>query len=144
MSIARSDDTIAEAAQHTGSPLLAHFMTRLSVMHPAYFALVMATGIVAIACHLLGLRAFVIVLTWINWIAYPTLWIVFILRAILFPKRFMADWSDHVRAPGFFTLVAATGVLGSQAALLHHAFFAAQVLWWLCVVLWAACTYTIF
>ena len=113
-------------------------------MHPAYFALAMATGIVAIACHLFGLSEFAIALSWINLVAYPVLWVLLGMRAVMFRERFAADWVDHGRAPGFFTIVAATGVLGSQAILLHDAVLAAQILWWVCVALWAACTYTIF
>ncbi len=113
-------------------------------MHPAYFAMAMATGVVAIACHLFGLREFAAVLSVINLCAYPTLWVLFIARAALFPRRVAADLHDHARAPGYFTMVAATGVLGTQAVLLHGHVEAAVILWWVSVALWAACTYTIF
>ena len=113
-------------------------------MHPAYFALVMDTGIVAIASRFHGLDEFAVLLSWINLAAYPILWILFLARAIAFPRLVAADFASHQRSPGYFTMVAATGVLGSQAVLLHGNVFAAQVLWWACVALWAACTYTIF
>ncbi|MGB5036046.1 MAG: tellurite resistance/C4-dicarboxylate transporter family protein [Blastocatellia bacterium] len=113
-------------------------------MHPAYFALAMATGIVAIASHLLGLREFAVGLAWINLVAYPTLCVLLIARFAVFPERVLADLKDHGRAPGYFTIVAATGVMGAQAALLHDRVLVAQILWWTCVVLWAACTYTVF
>ncbi len=45
-------------------------------MHPAYFALAMATGIVAIACHLLGLGELAVAFAWVNLVAYPTLWVL--------------------------------------------------------------------
>ena len=121
-----------------------HLRARLADMHPAYFAMAMATGIVAISCHLFGLRHFAIVLSWINMVAYPALWILYITRAALFSDRVVADWRDHGRAPGYFTVVAATGVLGTQVMLLHDGLFAAQILWWVCVALWAAFTYTVF
>lgn len=113
-------------------------------MHPAYFAMAMATGVVAIACHLLGLRELAVVLSWINLVAYPTLWVLFIARAVMFPERIAADLRDHARAPGYFTIVAATGVLGTQAVLLHGQILAAHIVWWISVALWAACTYTVF
>lgn len=113
-------------------------------MHPAYFALAMATGIVAISCHLLGLRDLAAALSWVNIVAYPTLWVLFIARAVMFPERVGADCRDHGRAPGYFTIAAATGVLGAQMVLLHDAVLVGMVLWWLCVALWAVSTYTIF
>jgi len=135
----------ALAGRHQrGSALAVHLKARLAVMHPAYFALAMATGIVAIACHLFGLVELAVALARVNLVAYPTLWVLLVMRAVMFRERFIADWADHGRAPGFFTIVAATGVVGTQAVLLHDAIFVAQVLWWACVVLWAACTYTVF
>ena len=114
-------------------------------MHPAYFAMAMATGVVAIACHLFGLREFAAVLSVINLCAYPTLWVLFIARAALFPRRVAADLHDHARAPGYFTMVAATGVLGTQAVLLHGRVEARRSSCGGCAVaLWAACTYTVF
>ncbi|MCK6527444.1 tellurite resistance/C4-dicarboxylate transporter family protein [Myxococcota bacterium] len=132
------------ASAYREVPVLDHLKARLAIMHPAYFALAMATGIVAISCHLLGLRELAIVLSWINVVAYPALWVLFIARASMFPGRVLADLRDHGRAPGYFTVVAATGVLGSQAVLLHGEVALAKALWWVCVVLWAACTYTVF
>ncbi|MDX9895112.1 tellurite resistance/C4-dicarboxylate transporter family protein [Desulfofustis limnaeus] len=117
---------------------------QLATLHPAYFALVMATGIVAIACHLFAVPILAQILTGINLVAYPTLWVLYGIRLVRYGDRFLNDWSDHGRAPGFFTVVAATGVLGSQLALIHGAMAAASVFWWLCLVLWAICTYAIF
>ena len=39
-------------------------------MHPAYFAMVMATGIVSIACHLLGMPVVALALFWLNIVFY--------------------------------------------------------------------------
>lgn len=128
----------------TRSRVGAHMASQLAAMHPAYFALAMATGIVAIACHLFGLRELAIGLSWINWIAFPALWAMFIARIVMFPERVVADFKDHGRAPGYFTIVAATAVMGSQIAVIHGGTFIAQILWWAAVALWAACTYTVF
>jgi tellurite resistance protein TehA-like permease len=54
-----------------------------------------------------------------------------------------ADVSHHGRAPGFFTTVAATCVLGSQALLIGGAWRPAAALWVAGIVLWAAVTYTV-
>ena len=54
---------------------MSYLHAKLEAMHPAYFALVMATGIVAIACQLHGLNEFAIALSGINLVAYPALWV---------------------------------------------------------------------
>jgi tellurite resistance protein TehA-like permease len=116
----------------------------LASMHPASFALVMATGIVSIACHLLGRPRLAVALLWLNGLFYAALWILTAARCIHFPRRFLADISHHGRAVGFFTIVAATCVLGSQLVVIQQAWAAAAALWWLGIVLWAAITYTVF
>jgi tellurite resistance protein TehA-like permease len=113
-------------------------------LHPAYFALVMATGIVAIACHLLGLERIAQGLLPVNVAGYVALAVLNLARAVWYPARFVADLTDHQRGVGFFTAVAATGVLGSQAVVVHGGYTVATYLLALAVVLWAAVTYTIF
>jgi tellurite resistance protein TehA-like permease len=116
----------------------------MATLHPAYFAMSMATGIVSIACHLLGLEDLSAFLFWINLTAYGVLWLATITRVLLFRKAFLADWSSHQRGPGFFTTVAATCVLGSQFVLLRHDPAIGFGLWVLGLLLWVICTYTVF
>src|SRR6476646_6925571 len=85
----------------------------LEGMHPAYVAIVMATGIVSIACHLLGLQLIGRGLFWLDAIFYVVLWVLTILRCARYPKKVQSDLMHHGRSVGFFTLVAATCVLGS-------------------------------
>ncbi|MBI2896804.1 MAG: tellurite resistance/C4-dicarboxylate transporter family protein [Deltaproteobacteria bacterium] len=113
-------------------------------MHPAYFAMSMATGIVSTACHLLGLGDLAAVLFWINVLAYSGLWIATIARVLLYWKAVRADWTSHQRSPGFFTSVAATCVLGMQFVLLHDAPEVGMALWILGLVLWVVFTYSVF
>jgi tellurite resistance protein TehA-like permease len=113
-------------------------------MHPASFALVMATGIVSIACHLLGRPRLAVALLWLNGAFYAALWGLTAARCIRFPARVLADIAHHGRAVGFFTIVAATCVLGSQLIVIRQAWAAAAALWWLGIALWAAITYTVF
>ena len=42
-------------------------------LFPGYFALVMATGVISIACEFLGMRWVALMLVGFNWIAYPVL-----------------------------------------------------------------------
>lgn len=116
----------------------------VAALHPSSFAMVMATGIVSIACHLLGLPPLALVLLVINAGFYIVLWALTIVRVIRFPARVLSDLSDHGRAVGFFTTVAATCVLGSQAIVIGGAWSGAAALWALGVALWAAVTYTVF
>tara|TARA_R110002072_G_scaffold77597_13_gene180794 strand:- start:1082 stop:2335 length:1254 start_codon:yes stop_codon:yes gene_type:complete len=121
-----------------------YLKTKLADLHPAYFALVMATGIISVGCHTLGLRELAQLLFWINVPAYAILWLVYAARVVLFPARFVEDCRSHKRGFGFFTAVAATNVLGSQFFLLGHSENIAQILWWFGLTLWVVCTYSIF
>lgn len=113
-------------------------------LHPAYFALVMATGIISIDCQLSGLVELARWLFLINLAAYAVLWILYIARFMWFTVRFIADLSAHARAFGFFTAVAATSVLGSQCLLLTHNIYLSTALFWTALLLWLVLTYSIF
>src|SRR5262245_5415872 len=116
---------------------LAGASSALASMHPASFALVMATGIVSIATQLLGPRWFAVALLWLNVAFYLLLWSATALRVVRFPSRVMADVSHHGRSVGFFTTVAATCVIGSQVWLIGGAWRAAAALWMFGIFLWA-------
>ena len=121
-----------------------HLLAGVEAMHPASFALAMATGIVSIACHLIGPRWLAQPLLWLNVVFYAALWMLTVARGVLFPGRLLADIAHHGRAVGFFTMVAATCVLGSQAIVIRQAWTVAAALWIAGVALWALITYTVF
>ena len=54
------------------------------------------------------------------------------------------DFVDHLRGPGFFTIIAACCVLGSQCILIAGSLRWAMALWAAALVLWIALTYAIF
>jgi len=116
----------------------------LADLSPAYFGMVMATGIVSLAAHFLALPGVAQALFQLNIFAYGVLWVLTVLRMIQHPRRFFGDMVDHLRGPGYFTTVAATSVLGSQFVVLAADYGAATALWLLAIVLWVAMTYTIF
>jgi tellurite resistance protein TehA-like permease len=116
----------------------------IAELHPAYFALVMATGIEGIATHLLGLRVVAAALLALNPLLYVALWVLTGLRLLRHRDRVRADFLHHGRAVGFFTTVAATSVLGSQFAVVAKNTSVATGLWAFAVFLWASLTYTIF
>ena len=113
-------------------------------LFPGYFALVMATGIISIACYLLEMNSLALVLLAINVVAYVVLWSLLLLRLIFFFSRVKADINDHVRGPGFFTTVAGTSVLGSELLIVIGAQRPALVLWFIALLLWAIIMYTFF
>ena len=112
-------------------------------LNPAYFALVMATGIVSIACSLVGLPTLGRVLLPINTGFFIVLCALTILRIVLFRPAVVADLSHHGRAVGFFTTVAATCVTGSQWLVVGNNRAIAYALWVAGIALWGTLTYTI-
>src|SRR5688500_13814932 len=96
---------------------------------PAYFGMAMATGIVGIDASVMGLTALAHALLVLNVIFYGVLWALTVMRFARHRKAFFGDLFDHLRGPGFFTKVAATGVLGSQLVLLTGNHRIALVLW---------------
>ena len=77
-------------------------------LFPAYFALVMATGIVSIACHLVALDFLAFPLFYLNQFFYIILWVLTLARIVRYPARLFGDMSNHRIGSGFLTIVAAT------------------------------------
>ena len=115
-----------------------------SDLFPGYFALVMATGIISIGCFLLEMKALALVLLAINVVAYVILSLLLLLRLLFFFSRVKADINDHLRGPGFFTVVAGTCVLGSELLIVMDQYRTAAVLWFAGLLLWVVIMYTFF
>ena len=113
-------------------------------LFPGYFALVMATGIVSIAGHLLGWPRLARALLDVNLPAYATLVVLTAARLVLYPRRLAADFADHARGSGYFTTVAGTGVLGSQCLLVAGWRLTAEALFATALALWAVVMYSFF
>lgn len=113
-------------------------------LSPAYFALVMATGIVSIAAWDFRLAGLAWGLFAFSLVAYVVLAGLSALRAIRHPRLLFADMTDHRLGPGFFTAVAGSCILGTQFFLMAHSLAAASVLLVLGCALWIGLTYTIF
>lgn len=125
--------------------ILAGILTNAAAsLFPAYFAVVMATGVVSIAARLLGLAPIAWALLALNLVFYAVLWLLTLIRVVRHPGRILADLVDHARGPGFFTLVAGTCVLGTQLVLVAGARDAARLLWVLGLILWFAVMYAFF
>lgn len=113
----------------------------LEQLNPAYFALVMATGIVSLAAHLLKFPWIAWGLFGINIAAYPILWVLYTARTLLHPYAVRADLVDHTRGVGFFTIIAATCVLGSQCVLIGNVPRIGMGLWFLGIFFWVLLIY---
>jgi len=116
----------------------------IATLFPGYFAMIMATGIISIAAYLLEMATIAWMLLVINVIAYGILWILTLTRLIWYFPQVLADLTNHSRAPGFFTLVAGTCVLGSQLIIVVGAYWLAIGLWLLGLFLWVLVMYAFF
>jgi tellurite resistance protein TehA-like permease len=113
-------------------------------LHPASFAFVMATGIVAIALQLQRARALAIALMAIGAAGYVVLWVLSVARLAAAPQSMLDDVSDFGRGVGYFTTVAATGVVGAAFVVVLPSPGVAHVLWWVSLCLWLGVTYAVF
>src|SRR5215475_10280369 len=118
------------------------FLRAAADLFPGYFALVMATGIISIACFLLEMRTIAVALLVIDVVAYVLLWVLLLWRLLFFFPRVKADINDHVRGPGFFTVVAGTCVLGSALMIVVDRYGPAMWLWFAGISLWIVIMYT--
>jgi len=116
----------------------------LAGLSPAYFGMAMATGIVSLSAHMQAWTWLASALFWLNACLYAGLWCLLLARIAWHPGAVRADLLDHLRAPGFFTTVAATGVVGTQCLLIADSLRWAIALWCLALVLWLLLTYSIF
>ena len=113
-------------------------------LDPADFAMVMSTGIVSVALHLLGFGTPATVLFWINIAMFVVLWPLYLLKLVRFPRRMLADFRGHASGPGFLTIVAGTCILGNQYAVLTQDFALAHALFWLGVCCWVFLLWGVF
>lgn len=116
----------------------------LETQSSANFAMVMSTGIVSVALHLLGWQTGAYALFWINGVMFAVLCVLYLMRLIRYPAAMRADFSSHGAGPGFLTIVAGTCILGNQFALLGHAPEAALMLFTMGVLLWVLFLFGVF
>jgi tellurite resistance protein TehA-like permease len=119
-------------------------ISAIANLHPASFAIAMATGIVSVAAQLRGFHAIALALLWLNVVFYIALWLLTLIRLARYRSRVVADLWDHNRSVGFFTTVAATCVLGNQFIVVHNLPRVAIGLWFIGITLWAVITYAVF
>jgi tellurite resistance protein TehA-like permease len=99
---------------------------------------------VSLAADMLGMAPLARGLFHLNIAMYGVLWVLMVTRAVFWPRRFCGDLVDHLRGWGFFTAVAASGILGEQFLTLAGNERAAWLLWGVALGLWVCLTYVIF
>jgi len=109
-------------------------------LHPAYFAFVMATGIISTGLFELGPSWLSVVLLAAASAGLVVLAVALAARLVYFRPRVIADASAPERAFGFFTITAGLGVLGVRFALAGHPLPAA-ILAGLAAAVWLLLTY---
>ncbi len=85
-------------------------------LHPGYFALVMASGIVSIAMKNQPVYWISVPLLWITAATYAVLVVLSLWRLISFRAELVSDLTNPSRGFGFYTFIAATDVLGTRLA----------------------------
>ena len=123
--------------------VFARLRSAIEGLPPAYFAMVMATGIVSIACRFLGLDWIAVSLFRLNIVIFGILWILAAVRLIACAQCCLDDLIDHSRGAGYLTIVAGTCILGSQFAILAQDFDSAFFLLILGITLWGLLLYSV-
>jgi tellurite resistance protein TehA-like permease len=116
----------------------------LADLDPAYFGLVMSTGIVSVAFRDLGVAAVAWPLAVFNVVCYALLVGLFAVRLGRYPGRFVADLRDRQRHWGTLTFVVATNTVGVQFVSFLDATGVATVLWLATVVVTPVLLYYLF
>jgi tellurite resistance protein TehA-like permease len=97
----------------------AHWWNWVRQLYPGYFACVMATGIVSIALLLNRAVLVSVILGWLGGGLFLLLLALYLLRLVRYPREVLQDATDPGKLFGYFTAVAAPGVLATRAALNH-------------------------
>jgi tellurite resistance protein TehA-like permease len=106
---------------------------------PAYFAMVMATGIVSIAFDAIGLPDIAELLFVLNLVFYSVLCFMLVIRILRFRKGLMADLGVLPQTWLFLTFVVATNTVGMQLVMFLQAHGLAGLLWFLALAGWLVC-----
>jgi tellurite resistance protein TehA-like permease len=115
----------------------------LAGLFPGYFALVMATGVLAVGAQLESIEWLADVLLAVACVAYVVLVGLYAARLLRYRVRFLEDLTSHARGPAFLTIVAGTNVLGSAAVVVASWWTVGWVLWGIGVVTWIVLVYTL-
>lgn len=117
---------------------------KIKTLLPAYFALVMATGIISIASLFSGFELLARALFYLNLAFLFILTIVFIYRCIYFGVNVLEDFKSYQKGPGFFTIVAALCIVGNQFILFWESYVLAELILVVAGIIWLIIIYSFF
>lgn len=113
----------------------------LRTFDPIHFTMVMATGVVSIACRQQGMNDFPLLLLNLNEVLYVSLWMILLFRFLFSGRSLRNSLNAFTGTPGTFSIVAATCVLGTQYRVLSDDFRIAAFLWYPGFFLWLVLMY---
>ncbi len=116
----------------------------IKTFHPAYFAMVMSTGIISIASSLLGFHGIAYALFYINILAYAAVLSLQALRLRMFWSNLYSDLLNPKLSLVFFTTVAGTNVLGAQFVTVVNQPEVAKIFWYFGIFLWTVVSLSTF
>lgn len=146
----RTDGTAAAGREADGPPaddrstVSGRVGAALRDLDPAYFGLVMSTGIVSIAFRELSVPTVARPLAVLSVACYALLLGLFAVRTASFPVRTLSDLRDRRRHWGSLTFVVATNTVGTAFLLFFDAVRVAAGLWGVAVVVTPALLYYLF
>lgn len=110
-------------------------------LYPGYFAMTMATGVLATVTHRLGFKAVDVAFLAIAVFSYFVLLAANAVRLFSYLGEVKKDFSDPLRGPGFFTAVVATNVIANALIIVENRIDLAWPLWIFSWALWLAMIY---
>lgn len=113
-------------------------------LFPGYFALVMATAVLAVAAELQDIEWLADALFAVAAASFVVLTVLSAARLVRYRDAFFLDLTGHLKGPAFLTMVAGTNVLGSAAVVVHEWWWLGWTLWVVGIALWLVLVYTIF
>jgi len=122
-------------------PKIRMHYSALKNLSPAYFTLVMGTGVISISAEMLHLTLLASVLLGLNIAFYSILWIMNIGRILRYPAEMFADFANVQKGSGFLTVVAGSCVLGGQLVILENQTIPALFLLGLAVIVYLTLNY---
>ena len=113
----------------------------VATLFPGYFALVMATGIIAVGAAQQKLDLLAKALFLVALVAFAILAVLTVARLVAYPRLLISDLTHHSTGFSFLTIVAALNVLGGGAAVIHQWWAFAWAAWIAGVVCWLVLLY---
>lgn len=131
---------VREGVRETAQWGLTWLRVQVGGLFPGYFALVMATGIISNTMFFEGYLTLSNMLFTVNLFAYAWLVLLTLLRVLRFRQAIWADLTNPALVFSFFTIVAASDVLGIGMSLRGFG-QAALAMWVFALVVWLCLSY---